>query len=157
MILIVRAFAFGSVALSGTEAITNGVPAFKPPEASNAANTMLAMGLLLGRSSLGSVLAYGFGIVPDPAEEGTLVAMVAPQVFGDGPAFLLFQAVTALILFLAANTGFNGVPAWPGSWRWTSTCPASSGSWRPPRVQLGDRRPRGLRGADLALRRWSPR
>ena len=53
VILVVRAFAFGSVALSGTEAITNGVPAFKPPEARNAANTMTAMGLLLGTIFVG--------------------------------------------------------------------------------------------------------
>ena len=111
VILIVRAFAFGSVALSGTEAITNGVPAFKPPEARNAANTMTAMGLLLGTIFVGvSVLAFAFGIVPDPTEEVTLIAQVAQQVFGDGLAFVLFQAVTTLILILAANTGFNGAP-----------------------------------------------
>jgi len=111
LILIVRAFAFGSVALSGTEAITNGVPAFKPPEARNAANTMTAMGLLLGTIFVGiSVLAFAFGIVPDPNEEVTLVAQVSQQIFGDGVAFVLFQVVTTLILVLAANTGFNGAP-----------------------------------------------
>jgi len=111
VILIVRAFAFGSVALSGTEAITNGVPAFKPPEARNAANTMTAMGLLLGTIFVGvSVLAFAFGIVPDPNEEVTLIAQVSQQVFGDGLAFVLFQVVTTLILVLAANTGFNGAP-----------------------------------------------
>jgi hypothetical protein len=111
VILIVRAFAFGSVALSGTEAITNGVPAFKPPEARNAANTMTAMGLLLGTIFVGiSVLAFAFGIVPDPNEEVTLIAQVSQQIFGDGLAYLLFQVVTTLILVLAANTGFNGAP-----------------------------------------------
>jgi amino acid transporter len=111
VILIVRAFAFGSVALSGTEAITNGVPAFKPPEARNAANTMTAMGLLLGTIFVGiSVLAFAFGIVPDPNEEVTLIAQVSQQVFGDGLAFIVFQVVTTLILVLAANTGFNGAP-----------------------------------------------
>jgi amino acid transporter len=111
LILIVRAFAFGSVALSGTEAITNGVPAFKPPEARNAANTMTAMGLLLGTIFVGvSVLAFAFGIVPDPNEEVTLIAQVSQQIFGDGLAFVLFQVVTTLILVLAANTGFNGAP-----------------------------------------------
>jgi amino acid transporter len=111
VILIVRAFAFGSVALSGTEAITNGVPAFKPPEPRNAANTMTAMGLLLGTIFVGlSVLAFAFGIVPDPAEEVTLIAQVSRQVYGDGIVFVLFQVVTTLILILAANTGFNGAP-----------------------------------------------
>ncbi len=111
VILIVRAFAFGSVALSGTEAITNGVPAFKPPEARNAANTMTAMGFLLGTIFVGvSILAFAFGIVPDPNEEVTLIAQVSQQVFGDGLAFVVFQVVTTLILVLAANTGFNGAP-----------------------------------------------
>ncbi len=111
VILIVRAFAFGSVALSGTEAITNGVPAFKPPEARNAANTMTAMGLLLGTIFVGlSVLAFAFGIVPDPGEKVTLIAQVSRHVYGDGIIFVCFQAVTTLILVLAANTGFNGAP-----------------------------------------------
>ena len=111
VILIVRAFAFGSVALSGTEAITNGVPAFKPPEARNAANTMTAMGLLLGTIFVGvSILAFAFGIVPDPNEEVTLIAQVSQQVFGDGLVYVLFQVATTLILVLAANTGFNGAP-----------------------------------------------
>ncbi len=111
VILIVRAFAFGSVALSGTEAITNGVPAFKPPEARNAANTMTAMGFLLGTIFVGvSVLAFAFGIVPDPKEQVTLIAQVSQHVFGDGLAFVAFQVVTTLILVLAANTGFNGAP-----------------------------------------------
>ena len=111
VLLIVRAFAFGSVALSGTEAITNGVPAFKPPEPRNAANTMTAMGFLLGTIFVGvSILAFAFGIVPDPTEQVTLIAQVSKQVFGDGLVFVLFQVATTLILVLAANTGFNGAP-----------------------------------------------
>jgi amino acid transporter len=111
VLLIVRAFAFGSVALSGTEAITNGVPAFKPPESRNAANTMTAMGLLLGTIFVGlSVLSFAFGIVPDPGEKVTLIAQVSRQVYGDGIVFVCFQVVTTLILVLAANTGFNGAP-----------------------------------------------
>ena len=111
VLLIVRAFAFGSVALSGTEAITNGVPAFKPPEPRNAANTMTAMGLLLGTIFVGlSVLAFAFGIVPDQAEKVTLIAQVSRHVYGDGVVFIVFQVVTTLILVLAANTGFNGAP-----------------------------------------------
>ncbi len=111
VLLIVRAFAFGSVALSGTEAITNGVPAFKPPESRNAANTMTAMGLLLGTIFVGvSVLSFAFGIVPDPGEKVTLIAQVSRQVYGDGIVFVCFQVATTLILVLAANTGFNGAP-----------------------------------------------
>ncbi len=112
IILILRAFAAGSVALTGVEAIANGVPAFKPPEAKNAANTMLAMAILLGVLFIGiTIVADGFGI--RPTEEGgpTVVAMVAAAVFGDGTVpFLLFQAATALILFLAVNTSFNAFP-----------------------------------------------
>lgn len=112
VILILRAFAAGSVALTGVEAIANGVPSFKPPEAKNAANTMLAMAVLLGILFIGiTVVADGFGI--RPTEEGgpTVVAMVAAAVFGDGTIpFLVFQAATALILFLAVNTSFNAFP-----------------------------------------------
>lgn len=112
VILILRAFAAGSVALTGVEAIANGVPAFKPPEAKNAANTMLAMAILLGVLFIGiTIVADGFGV--RPTEEGgpTVVAMVAAAVFGDGTIpFLLFQAATALILFLAVNTSFNAFP-----------------------------------------------
>ncbi len=110
--LILRAFAGGSVALTGVEAIANGVPAFKPPEAKNAANTMLAMAILLGVLFIGiTIVADGFGI--RPTEEGgqTVVAMAAAAVFGYGsPLFIAFQASTALILFLAVNTSFNAFP-----------------------------------------------
>lgn len=109
--LILRAFAFGSVALTGTEAISNGVPAFKPPEAKNAAATMLAMALLLGVIFVGlSFLASAFGLAPDPAESETLISQITRSVIGDGPPYVAFQAVTTLILLLAANTGFNGAP-----------------------------------------------
>ncbi len=112
ILLLLRAFAGGSVALTGVEAIANGVPAFKPPEAKNAANTMLTMALLLGVLFIGiTIVADGFNI--RPTEEGgqTIVAMVAAAVFGDGtPLFVLFQAATALILFLAVNTSFNAFP-----------------------------------------------
>jgi len=109
--LVLRAFAFGSVALTGTEAITNGVPAFKPPEAKNAATTMLAMAVLLGVIFVGlSVLANAYGLSPDPEERETLVSQVARSVIGNGAPYVAFQAVTTLILLLAANTGFNGAP-----------------------------------------------
>ncbi|MFH0751228.1 MAG: APC family permease, partial [Chloroflexota bacterium] len=111
ILLVLRAFAFGSVALTGTEAISNGVPAFKPPEARNAATTMLAMALVLGVIFVGlSFLAAAYGIAPDPAERETLISQITRAVIGDGAGYVGFQVVTTLILLLAANTGFNGAP-----------------------------------------------
>jgi len=112
LFLLLRAFAGGSVALTGVEAIANGVPAFKPPEARNAANTMTVMAILLGVLFIGiTVVADGFGIRPTHEGGQTVVAMVAASVFGNGsPLFIVFQAATALILFLAVNTSFNAFP-----------------------------------------------
>ena len=112
LFLLLKAFASGSVALTGTEAIANGVPAFKPPESRNAANTLVAMAVLLAILFVGiTVVADGFGILPTEEGGRTVVAMVAAVVFGaDSPLFYAFQASTALILFLAANTSFNAFP-----------------------------------------------
>lgn len=112
LFLILRAFAAGSVALTGVEAIANGVPAFKPPEAKNAANTMLAMAVLLGVLFIGiTVIADAFEVLPTEEGGATVVAIVAAAVFGiDSPLFIAFQAATALILFLAVNTSFNAFP-----------------------------------------------
>jgi amino acid transporter len=112
VLLLLKAFAGGSVALTGVEAIANGVPAFKPPEAKNAADTMTAMAILLAILFVGlTVVAVAFGL--RPTEEGgpSVVAMAAQAAFGAGsPLFYLFAASTALILFLAANTSFNAFP-----------------------------------------------
>jgi amino acid transporter len=109
--LILRAFASGSVALTGVEAIANGVPAFKPPEARNAANTMTAMAVLLAILFVGiTVVARAYEIVPSIGGAPSVVALVATTAFGDGPLFYVFQIATALILFLAANTSFNAFP-----------------------------------------------
>jgi amino acid transporter len=112
VLLLLKAFAGGSVALTGVEAIANGVPAFKPPEAKNAADTMTAMSILLAILFVGlTVVAVAFGL--RPTEEGgpSVVAMAAQAAFGAGsPLFYLFAASTALILFLAANTSFNAFP-----------------------------------------------
>ena len=114
IVLILRAFASGSVALTGVEAIANGVPAFKPPEAKNAGNTMLAMAILLGVIFIGvTVIARAYDIVPSVPLSGgpTVIALVAQTAFGSGTAlFYIFQVATALILFLAANTSFNAFP-----------------------------------------------
>jgi amino acid transporter len=110
--LLLRSFAGGSVALTGVEAIANGVPAFKPPEAKNAANTMTMMAILLGVLFIGiTVIADLFHVIPTVEGGPTVVAQVAAAVFGNGSIlFVAFQAATALILFLAVNTSFNAFP-----------------------------------------------
>jgi len=111
-LLLLRAFAAGAVALTGTEAIATGVPAFKPPEAKNAATTLAVMAALLATLFIGiTFLAVNFAILPiDFPEKQTVIAQVARTVYGDGIAFYLFQAFTAVLLFLAANTSFNAFP-----------------------------------------------
>jgi amino acid transporter len=112
-LLLLRAFAAGSVALTGTEAIATGVRAFKPPEAKNAAATLAVMAALLGTLFIGiTFLAVNFGITHvDLPEKQTVISQVAARVYGDDTLpFFLFQAFTALLLFLAANTSFNAFP-----------------------------------------------
>ena len=107
--LVLRAFASGCTALTGVEAISNGVPAFKPPEARNAAMTMGWMAAVLGTLFIGvSVLASALGITPLADE--TVVSQVARRLFGDGFPYYLVQGSTTLILVLAANTSFADFP-----------------------------------------------
>jgi amino acid transporter len=116
--LLLRAFASGAVALTGTEAIATGVPAFKPPESDNAARTLLVMAAVLAILFIGvTFLAVNFAIYPTVpelfgpnVEHKTVIAQVAGAVFGNGLFFYLFQAFTALLLFLAANTSFAAFP-----------------------------------------------
>ncbi len=113
LLLIIRAFASGSVALTGTEAIANGVPAFKPPEPKNAATTLTVVAVLLAVLFMGiTFVALNFGIVAiDEPTTKTVISQVAALAFGDASVgFYLFQAFTALILFLAANTSYNAFP-----------------------------------------------
>jgi hypothetical protein len=101
------------VALTGTEAIATGVPAFKPPEPRNAATTLMIMAVILGVLFVGiTYLATRFGIMPSEVEGGqTVIAQVSATVFGaNSVAFYLFQLFTALLLFLAANTCFAAFP-----------------------------------------------
>jgi amino acid transporter len=112
-LLIIRAFSSGSVALTGTEAIANGVPAFKPPEPKNAATTLTAVAILLGILFIGiTFVADSFGVVPiDEPHPKTVISQVAAIAFGDASiGFYLFQVFTALLLFLAANTSYNAFP-----------------------------------------------
>ena len=110
ILLLLRAFASGAVALTGTEAIATGVPAFQPPEPRNAARTLAAMGILLGVLFIGiTFLADSFGAIPTDTQ--TVIAQVAAHVFGEPSiGFYLFLAFAALILVLAANTSFAAFP-----------------------------------------------
>jgi amino acid transporter len=112
LVLLLRAFASGSVALTGVEAIANGVPAFKPPEARNAANTMIAMAVLLGVIFVGiSIVAFAYQVVPSVGGYPSVVSLVAGAVYGDGTVLhVVFLIATMLILFLAANTSYNAFP-----------------------------------------------
>ncbi|MDF2827548.1 MAG: DNA-binding protein [Mycobacterium sp.] len=122
--LVARAFSSGSAALTGVEAISNGVPAFRKPKSRNAASTLLLLGgisvtLLMGITLLAKETGVQIAERPEEqlvgAPEGyhqkTLIAQLADAVFHDFPLGLfLIALVTALILGLAANTAFNGFP-----------------------------------------------
>src|SRR5882724_1598732 len=108
--LLMRAFAAGCTALTGVEAISNGIPAFEPPESNNAAATLTFMGLVMAILILGSgFLAYKLNAHPIGPQE-TLVSVIARHVFGAGPVYYVIQAATAAILVLAANTSFADFP-----------------------------------------------
>ncbi len=107
--LILRAFSQGCTALTGVEAISNGVPAFKPPESKNARLTMVYMGLILGIMFLGvTYFAKIYHIVPNPKE--TVISQLAHNIFGYGLFYNFVQVATLLILLLAANTSYADFP-----------------------------------------------
>ena len=122
--LVARAFSSGSAALTGVEAISNGVPAFQKPKSRNAATTLLLLGVIAVSLFMGIIMlarATGVKIAERPHEQlvgappdyhqKTLIAQLAETVFHDFPfGFFLIALVTALILMLAANTAFNGFP-----------------------------------------------
>ena len=111
LFLILGAFSNGCAALTGIEAISNGVPAFKKPEANNAATTLVVMAALLTTMFLGtSVLAYLYGVHPHESE--TVISQFARIVFTGPMAWFYYvvQIATALILVLAANTSFADFP-----------------------------------------------
>jgi amino acid transporter len=111
ILLILRAFSSGSVALTGTEAVSNGVPAFKPPEARHAQIVLILMGSSFAAIFLGmSFLAGKLGILPDPSEQTTVVSQLARAFVGDSPYLYVIQISTALLLVLAANTAFADFP-----------------------------------------------
>lgn len=121
VLLAMRAFASGCTALTGVEAVSNGVPAFKKPKAKNAATTLAIMGLFsitmfIGITAL--ALTLRVHVAANPTDLGlaagtptqTVLAQIAHTVFGQGPLFYYLQAATAGILILAANTAYNGFP-----------------------------------------------
>jgi amino acid transporter len=107
--LALRAFASGCAALTGIEAVSDGVPAFRPPEAQNARQVLAVLGLILIVLFVGiTFLAYAFHVTPAPGE--TTNSQLARHVFGLSPFYYLVQGVTTLILVLAANTSFADFP-----------------------------------------------
>jgi len=110
LFLLLTAFSNGCTAMTGVEAVSNGVPAFKPPEAKNAAATMLTMVVLSITMFLGiTLLSHAFHVVPSDQE--TVVSQLARGVFGDrGILYYTVQAGTMLILVLAANTAYADFP-----------------------------------------------
>lgn len=107
--LLLRAFASGCAALTGIEAISDGVPNFRPPQWRNAQITLLWMAGILGVAFLGiTALAHKLAVVP--AEHETVISLLARQVFSGGPLYYMVQISTASILFLAANTSFADFP-----------------------------------------------
>ncbi|MBU2609867.1 MAG: APC family permease [Chloroflexi bacterium] len=109
LFLLLHTFSTGCTALTGIEAISNGVPAFQPPEAKNAGRTLIVMAVLMGVLFLGSVgLTQYFAVVAGSQE--TILSALARRLLGSGPAYLLIQSCTMLILVVAANTSFAGFP-----------------------------------------------
>ncbi len=109
LFLILTAFSTGAVAMSGTEAISNGVPAFKPPESKNAARTLTVMGTILAVFFVSvSLLAIFFKT--DPGSSETIISQLGRAVYGDSVLYYIFQFATMGILVVAANTAFAGFP-----------------------------------------------
>lgn len=110
MFLVLKAFSGGCSAMTGTEAIANGIPAFRPPESKNAAATIIIMAALLAGLFLGiTYLGHIYRVLPSVGHE-TVVSQIARATFGRGWFYYLIQYATAAILILAANTAFQGFP-----------------------------------------------
>jgi amino acid transporter len=109
LFMLARGFSSGAVALTGVEAISNGVPAFRRPESKNAATTLTFMALILGSLFLGlSILAHH--LHPFPSHEETINSQMARALFGESPLYWIIQFSTAGILVLAANTAYADFP-----------------------------------------------
>lgn len=110
LVLLIRAFSAGSASLTGVEAISNAVPNFNAPKEKNAASTLTIMSLILAAFFAGiTFMSFYFGIIPNP--RATVLSQIAATVFGGhGVGFYLLQLATAMILAVAANTGFSAFP-----------------------------------------------
>ncbi len=131
LFLVMHTFASGCTALTGIEAISNGVPAFKPPESRNANLTLRVMAILMGAMFLGSIfLTQHFAVIAGPEE--TILSALARRVLGGGLPYLIVQAATLLVLAVAANTSFADFPR-------VASILARDGFLPSPLSQLGDR------------------
>ena len=109
--LVLRAFSSGAAGLTGVEAVSDGVPAFKPPEWRNARITLVWQATIFGVLFLGiSYLASAIHVIPDPDEVQTVLSLITRHVTGEGWFLITVQLATALILCLAANTSFADFP-----------------------------------------------
>ena len=109
ILLFLKAFSSGSSSLTGVEAISNAVPNFKEPKPRNASITLVIMAVILAFFLIGvTFLSFTYGIKPDA--HVTVLAQIGQQVFGHGVLFYVLQIATALILAVAANTGFSAFP-----------------------------------------------
>ncbi|MGH9049437.1 MAG: APC family permease [Acidimicrobiia bacterium] len=109
LFLLLKGFSSGAVALTGIEAIADGVPAFRRPESRNASRTLIWMAIILGSLFFGTA-TLAHRLHPYPSEDQTVLAQLGQVVFGDGPVFVLLQVATAVILVLAANTAYADFP-----------------------------------------------
>jgi amino acid transporter len=109
LFLILKGFSSGAVALTGVEAISNGVPAFKRPESKHAAATLTWMATILGTLFFGTAL-LAQRLHPYPSHKETVISQLGRAVFGDGPLYVVLQFSTAAILTLAANTSYADFP-----------------------------------------------
>lgn len=109
LFIILRAFSSGSTALTGVEAISNGITAFKEPRSKNAAATLVAMSSILLTLFVGiTLLAHGVGAIPSETE--TVISQIARTIYGEGVLYLLTLAGTTVILIMAANTSYADFP-----------------------------------------------
>jgi amino acid transporter len=132
LFLVLHAFATGCTALTGVEAISNGVPSFQKPEEQNAARTMIVMAILMGVLFAGSIgLTQFLAVVAQPNE--TILSALAHKLLGNGFAYFSIQLTTTLILAVAANTSFAGFPR-------LAAILASDGYLPRQLTNLGDRR-----------------
>jgi len=104
-----RTFSTGCTAMTGIEAISNGVPSFRPPETKNAGQTLIIMALLMGTLFLGSIgLIQYLAVIAGPQE--TILSALARRLLGGGIGYLIIQASTMILLTVGANTSFAGLP-----------------------------------------------